>query len=136
MAIVRGDKQRGHIPGVERVLPGHGTVIPSPSQSTRSADIARLKKLEKLPTKQLNMVMRLFRSDNKFSQMLTQLESQPEYHGGSGTLHIHATTITLDTPSPKAPLDVNITYVEVREDPDILAVNQANQPTTQVNIVV
>ncbi|GJT06576.1 reverse transcriptase domain-containing protein [Tanacetum coccineum] len=27
----------------------------------------------------------LFRSDNKFSQMLTQLESQPEYGGGSGS---------------------------------------------------
>nr|GFB59952.1 hypothetical protein [Tanacetum cinerariifolium] len=29
--------------------------------------------------------MRLFRSDEKFSQMLTQLESQPEYGGGSGS---------------------------------------------------
>ncbi|GKE14623.1 hypothetical protein Tco_1422200 [Tanacetum coccineum] len=27
----------------------------------------------------------LFRSDDKFSQMLTQLESQPEYGGGSGS---------------------------------------------------
>nr|GFC99338.1 hypothetical protein [Tanacetum cinerariifolium] len=31
------------------------------------------------------MFMRLFRSDDKFSQMLTQLESQPEYGGGSGS---------------------------------------------------
>ncbi|GKB64079.1 hypothetical protein Tco_0920265, partial [Tanacetum coccineum] len=46
MAIVREGKQRGHIPGVRRVLPG---------------------------------------SDDKFSQMLTQLESQPEYSGGSGS---------------------------------------------------
>ncbi|GJU85146.1 hypothetical protein Tco_1292692 [Tanacetum coccineum] len=52
MAIVHGGKQRGHIPGVGRVLPGQGT---------------------------------LFRSDDKFSQMLTQLESQPEYGGGSGS---------------------------------------------------
>nr|GEX25471.1 hypothetical protein [Tanacetum cinerariifolium] len=29
--------------------------------------------------------MRLFMSDDKFSQMLTQLESQPEYGGGSGS---------------------------------------------------
>ncbi|GJT12171.1 reverse transcriptase domain-containing protein [Tanacetum coccineum] len=85
MAIVRGGKQRGHIPGVGRVLPGQGTVIPPPSQSTHSADIARLKKREKRLTKQVNMFMRLFRSDDKFSQMLTQLESQPEYGGGSGS---------------------------------------------------
>ncbi|GKA90792.1 hypothetical protein Tco_0812662 [Tanacetum coccineum] len=52
MAIVHGGKQRGHIPGVVRVLPRQGTVIPS---------------------------------DDKFSQMLTQLESQLEYGGGSGS---------------------------------------------------
>ncbi|GJU92938.1 hypothetical protein Tco_1317694 [Tanacetum coccineum] len=72
MAIVRGGKQRGHIPGVGRVLPGQGTVIPPPSQSTHSTDIARLKKREKQLTKQVNMFMRLFRSDDKFSQMLNQ----------------------------------------------------------------
>ncbi|GKF35689.1 hypothetical protein Tco_0112447, partial [Tanacetum coccineum] len=32
MAIVRGGKQRGHIPGVGRVLPRQGTVIPPPPQ--------------------------------------------------------------------------------------------------------
>ncbi|GKB59174.1 hypothetical protein Tco_0915360, partial [Tanacetum coccineum] len=47
MAIVRGGKQRGHIPGLGRVLPGQ--------------------------------------SDDKFSQMLNQLDSQPEYGGGSGS---------------------------------------------------
>nr|GEZ13204.1 retrotransposon protein, putative, Ty1-copia subclass [Tanacetum cinerariifolium] len=78
-------RSRGHIPGVGRVLPGQGTVISPPSQSTHSADIARLKKREKLLMKQVNMLMRLFRSDDKFSQMLTQLESQPEYGGGSGS---------------------------------------------------
>nr|GFB03689.1 hypothetical protein [Tanacetum cinerariifolium] len=62
-----------------------GTAIPPPSQGTHLADIARLKKREKLLTKQVNMFMRLFRSDDKFSQMLTQLESQPEYDGGSGS---------------------------------------------------
>nr|GEV11084.1 hypothetical protein [Tanacetum cinerariifolium] len=85
MAIVRGGKQRGHIPSAGRVLPGQGTVIPPPSQGMHSADIARLKKREKLLMKQVNMFMRLFRSDDKFSQMLTQLESQPEYGGGSGS---------------------------------------------------
>nr|GEU90263.1 hypothetical protein [Tanacetum cinerariifolium] len=53
MAIVRGGKQLG------------------------------LKKREKLLTKQVTIFMRLFRSDDKFSQMLTQLESQPEYGGGN-----------------------------------------------------
>ncbi|GJU48257.1 hypothetical protein Tco_1217812 [Tanacetum coccineum] len=85
MAIVRGGKQRGHILGVGLVLPGQGTVIPPPSQSTHSVDIARLKKREKRLTKQVNMFIRLFRSDDKFSQMLNQLESQPEYGGGSGS---------------------------------------------------
>nr|GEZ78194.1 hypothetical protein [Tanacetum cinerariifolium] len=85
MANVRGGKLRGHIPDVGRVLPGQGTVIPPPSQGTHSVDNARLKKREKLLTKQVNMFMRLFRSDDKFSQMLTQLESQPKYGGGSGS---------------------------------------------------
>ncbi|GKB32457.1 hypothetical protein Tco_0871858 [Tanacetum coccineum] len=31
------------------------------------------------------MFMKLFRNDDKFSQMLTQLESQPEIGGGSGS---------------------------------------------------
>ncbi|GKE83238.1 hypothetical protein Tco_1553238, partial [Tanacetum coccineum] len=65
MAIVRTGKQRGHIPGVGRVLPGQGTVIPPPGQ--------------------VNMFMRLFKSDDKFSQMLNQFESQPEYSGSSGS---------------------------------------------------
>ncbi|GKA27501.1 reverse transcriptase domain-containing protein [Tanacetum coccineum] len=57
----------------------------SPFSKTHSADIARLKKREKRLTKQVNMFMRLFRSDDKFSQMLNQLELQPEYGGGSGS---------------------------------------------------
>ncbi|GJS76768.1 hypothetical protein Tco_0726649 [Tanacetum coccineum] len=89
MAIVHGGKQTDAIPGVGRVLPGKqkkpGMVIPPPSQSTHSTDIARLKKREKQLTKQVNMFMRLFRSDDKFSQMLNQFESQPEYGGGSGS---------------------------------------------------
>ncbi|GJZ70065.1 hypothetical protein Tco_0633615 [Tanacetum coccineum] len=83
MAIVRGGKQRGHIPGVGRVLPGQGTVIPPPSPCTYSSDVVKLKKKEKVLTRQVNMFMKLFRSDDKFSQMLNQLESQPEIGGGS-----------------------------------------------------
>ncbi|GJU95747.1 putative reverse transcriptase domain-containing protein [Tanacetum coccineum] len=85
MAIVRGGKQRGHIPGVGRVLPGQGTVIPPPSPCTHSSDVVKLKKREKVLTRQVNMFMKLFRSDDKFSQMLNQLESQPEIGGGSGS---------------------------------------------------
>nr|GEX66922.1 hypothetical protein [Tanacetum cinerariifolium] len=83
--LFAGASRRGHIPGVGRVLPGQRTVIPPPSQGTQLADIDRLKKRERLLTKQVNMFMRLFRSDDKFSQMLTQFESQPEYGGGSGS---------------------------------------------------
>ncbi|GKE99293.1 hypothetical protein Tco_0022644, partial [Tanacetum coccineum] len=36
-------------------------------------------------TRHVNMFMKLFKSDDKFSQMLTQLESQPEIGGGSGS---------------------------------------------------
>nr|GEW13199.1 hypothetical protein [Tanacetum cinerariifolium] len=83
MVIVYGGKQRGHIPGVGRVLPGLGMAIPSLPPYTHSFDVAKLKNREKLLIKKMNMFMKLFRSDDKFSQMLTQLESQPEYDGGS-----------------------------------------------------
>ncbi|GKE51063.1 hypothetical protein Tco_1486219 [Tanacetum coccineum] len=52
MAIVRGGKQRGHIPGIGRVFPGQRTVIlPSPP-CTHSSDVAKLKKREKVLTRQ------------------------------------------------------------------------------------
>nr|GFA60622.1 hypothetical protein [Tanacetum cinerariifolium] len=46
MAIVRGGKQRGHILGVGRVLPGQRTVIPPPSQGMHLADIEAQKARE------------------------------------------------------------------------------------------
>nr|GFA00356.1 hypothetical protein [Tanacetum cinerariifolium] len=76
---------RGHIPSVVRVLPGHGTVIPPPPPCTHSSYVAKLKKSEKLLKKQVNMFMKLFRSDDKFSQMLTQHSSHPKCGGGSGS---------------------------------------------------
>nr|GEZ46181.1 hypothetical protein [Tanacetum cinerariifolium] len=85
MVIVRRSKQRGHILDVGCILPGQGTVIPPPSQSMHSADIARLKKSKKRLTKQVNMFMRLFRSNDKFFQMLRQLKSLTKYDGGSGS---------------------------------------------------
>nr|GFB19961.1 hypothetical protein [Tanacetum cinerariifolium] len=77
------EKQRGHILGVGRVLPGQGTVIPPLPPCTHTSDVVKLKKSEKRLTRQVNMFMKLFKSDDKFSQMITQLESQPEYGGGN-----------------------------------------------------
>ncbi|GKE56282.1 hypothetical protein Tco_1495467, partial [Tanacetum coccineum] len=70
-----------HIPGVGTVLPGQGTVIPPSPPCTHTSDVVKLKKNEKRLTRQVNMFMKLFRSDDKFSQLLTQ----PEYGGGSGS---------------------------------------------------
>ncbi|GKC94620.1 hypothetical protein Tco_1160062, partial [Tanacetum coccineum] len=87
MAIVRKGKQRGHLPGVGRVFPGRTTDgCPPPPQSTVDpADVEKLKKSNKNLTKQVNMMMRLFRSDDKFSQMLNQFESSLEFGGASGS---------------------------------------------------
>ncbi|GJW63678.1 hypothetical protein Tco_0115562 [Tanacetum coccineum] len=87
MAIVRKGKQRGHLPGLGRVLSGRTTGgSPPPPQSTVDpADVEKLKKSNKSLTKQVKMTMRLFRSDDKFSQMLDQFESSPEFGGASGS---------------------------------------------------
>ncbi|GJT96595.1 probable aldo-keto reductase 2 [Tanacetum coccineum] len=90
-ALARKGKQRGHLPGVGRVLPGRATdvLIPPPSpppQCTHnSGDVEKLKKKNKYLTKQVNLMMKLFRSDDKFSQMLTQYESTPEFGNASGS---------------------------------------------------
>ncbi|GJX61803.1 hypothetical protein Tco_0294703 [Tanacetum coccineum] len=52
MAIVQRGKQRGYILGVGRVLPEQGTVIPPPPPSTHSSDVVKLKKREKVLTRQ------------------------------------------------------------------------------------
>ncbi|GJQ97876.1 hypothetical protein Tco_0009015, partial [Tanacetum coccineum] len=52
MAIIGGGKKRGHIPDVGRVLPGQGTVIPPPPPCTHSSDVVKLKKREKVLTRQ------------------------------------------------------------------------------------
>ncbi|GJS72663.1 hypothetical protein Tco_0705504 [Tanacetum coccineum] len=87
MAIVRKGKQRGHLPGVGRVLSGRATDgCPPPPQSTVDpADVEKLKKSNKSLTKQVKMMMRIFRSDDKFSQMFDQFESSPEFGGASGS---------------------------------------------------
>ncbi|GKD15474.1 hypothetical protein Tco_1199881 [Tanacetum coccineum] len=86
-ALARKGKQRRHLPGVGRVLPGRATdvLIPPPPQCTHnSGDVEKLKKKNKYLTKQVNLMMKLFRSDEKFSQMLNQYESTAEFDNGSG----------------------------------------------------
>ncbi|GKA82448.1 ARID DNA-binding domain-containing protein [Tanacetum coccineum] len=89
-ALARKGKQRGHLPGVGRVLPGRATDVlipppPPPPQCTHnSGDVKKLKKKNKYLTKQVNLMMKLFNSDEKFSQMLNHYESTPEFGSGSG----------------------------------------------------
>nr|GEZ63875.1 hypothetical protein [Tanacetum cinerariifolium] len=77
---------RGHLPGVGRVLSGRATGrCPPPPQSTvELVDVEKLKKSNKCLTKQVKMMMRLFRSDDTFSQMFDQFESSPYFGGPSG----------------------------------------------------
>ncbi|GJX67745.1 hypothetical protein Tco_0303472 [Tanacetum coccineum] len=85
IAIVQKGKQRGHLPGVGRVLPGRATdgCPPLPQSTVDPTDVKKLKKSNKNLTKQVKIMMRLFRSDKKFSQMLTQFEPSPEFGGAS-----------------------------------------------------
>nr|GEU84300.1 hypothetical protein [Tanacetum cinerariifolium] len=87
-ALARKGKQRGHLFGVGRVLPGRATDVlsPSPPQCMHnSVDVEKLKKKNKYLTKQVNLMMKLFRSDDKFSQMLNQYESSPEFGNANGS---------------------------------------------------
>nr|GEY45593.1 hypothetical protein [Tanacetum cinerariifolium] len=87
-ALARKGKQLGHLPGVGRVLSRRAINVLSPplSQCTHnSADGEKLKKKSKHLTKHVNLMMKLFRSDDKFSQMLNQYESSPEFGNASGS---------------------------------------------------
>nr|GEX89501.1 hypothetical protein [Tanacetum cinerariifolium] len=79
-------KQRGKPPGVGRVLSGRATGgCPPPPQSTVDpADVEKLKKSNKSLAKQVKMMIRLFRRDDKFSQMIDQFESSPDCGGPYG----------------------------------------------------
>nr|GEW19472.1 hypothetical protein [Tanacetum cinerariifolium] len=87
-ALARKGKQRGHLPGVGRVLPGRviDVLSPPPPQCTHnSTDVEKLKKKIMHLTKHVILMMKLFRSDDKFSQMLNQYESSPEFGNASGS---------------------------------------------------
>ncbi|GJR71234.1 hypothetical protein Tco_0083599, partial [Tanacetum coccineum] len=87
MAIVQKGKQGGHLLGVSRVLSGSGTNVlsPPPPRCAHPADVKKLKRSNKRLTKQVSMILKLFRSDDKMLQMLTQLELLPEFGSGSGS---------------------------------------------------
>ncbi|GJU78526.1 hypothetical protein Tco_1275596, partial [Tanacetum coccineum] len=88
MAMVRRGKQRGHIPGVGRVLAGQGRSVISinePRCTHTDADVDEVKKENRKLRKEVNMLMTVVRSDDRMSQLLTQLQSQHEVGGGSGS---------------------------------------------------
>ncbi|GJU47874.1 hypothetical protein Tco_1217429 [Tanacetum coccineum] len=62
-----------------------GGCPPPPQSTVDPADVEKLKKSNKSLTKQVKMMIRLFRSDDKFSQMLDQFESSPEFGGANGS---------------------------------------------------
>nr|GEV25530.1 myosin-J heavy chain-like isoform X1 [Tanacetum cinerariifolium] len=64
--LARGGKQRGHIPGVGRVLLARATASPS-----TPAHESTLNSLHK----KLDFMMSLFKSDSKYSDMFSQFES-------------------------------------------------------------
>ncbi|GJW47729.1 hypothetical protein Tco_0079375 [Tanacetum coccineum] len=64
--LARRGKQRGHIPGVGRVLPARVTAGPS-----RPAPESTLKSLHK----KVHFMMSLFKSDSKYSDMFAEFES-------------------------------------------------------------
>nr|GEV87894.1 hypothetical protein [Tanacetum cinerariifolium] len=87
MAMVRQGKQQRHIPGVVRVLARQGRdvlTIPEP-RCTHTADVNEVKKENKQLGKDINMLMKVVRSDDKMSQLLTQLQLQHEVVSGSGS---------------------------------------------------
>nr|GEV19497.1 F-box domain, leucine-rich repeat domain, L domain-like protein [Tanacetum cinerariifolium] len=71
--LARGGKQRGHIPGIGRVLPARA--ITSPSTPAHESTLNSLHK-------KVDFMMSLFKSDSKYSDMFSQFESGGA--GGSG----------------------------------------------------
>ncbi|GJZ24864.1 hypothetical protein Tco_0562323 [Tanacetum coccineum] len=86
MAMVRRGKQRGHIPGVGRVLAGRGKDVldvPVP-RCNHTSDVDELKRSNKQLQKQIDMITKAMSSDDRYSQLFTQLQSQHESGSGSG----------------------------------------------------
>ncbi|GKB75756.1 hypothetical protein Tco_0942651, partial [Tanacetum coccineum] len=86
MAMVRRGKQRGHILGVGRVLARQDRSIISinePRCTHTDADVNEVKEENKKLRKEINMLMTVVRSNDRMSQLLTQLQLQHEVGGGS-----------------------------------------------------
>ncbi|GJV66595.1 hypothetical protein Tco_1482104 [Tanacetum coccineum] len=64
--LARRGKQRGHIPGVGRVLPARATTGPSTPASESTVNSLQ---------KKVDFMMSLFKSDSKYSDMFSQFES-------------------------------------------------------------
>ncbi|GKB11489.1 hypothetical protein Tco_0845412 [Tanacetum coccineum] len=75
MAIVRQGKQRGNLPDVGTVLVRQGRDVLEP-RCTHTADVDELKRTNKQLKKQMDMIMKVVRSDDNMSQLLMQLQSQ------------------------------------------------------------
>nr|GEV05756.1 hypothetical protein [Tanacetum cinerariifolium] len=74
----------GGIAGTGHTCP-HSAPFAPPQCTHNSDDVEKLKKKNKYLTKQVNLMMKIFRSDDKFSQMLNQYESTPEFGNASGS---------------------------------------------------
>nr|GEV98454.1 hypothetical protein [Tanacetum cinerariifolium] len=88
MAMVRRGKQWGHIPGVSRVLAGQGRdaiSINEPRCTHTNADVDEVNEDNKRLRKELAMLRTIIRSDDRMSQLLTQLESEHEIDSDSGS---------------------------------------------------
>ncbi|GJU93074.1 hypothetical protein Tco_1317830 [Tanacetum coccineum] len=81
-----GKVARERIPGELSLsnYPGRHVARDEYPQRHVARDVEKLKKKHKYLTKQVNLMMKLFRSDDKFSQMLTHYKSTPEFGSGSG----------------------------------------------------
>ncbi|GKF26958.1 hypothetical protein Tco_0082852, partial [Tanacetum coccineum] len=86
MVMVRKGKQRGHIPSVGRVLTGRGKDIVDvlEARCNHTSDVDEIKRTNKQLKKHMDMIMKVVRSDDKMSQLLTQLLSQNDVGSGSG----------------------------------------------------
>nr|GEV39541.1 hypothetical protein [Tanacetum cinerariifolium] len=87
MVVVRKGKQRGHIPGVGRVLVGQdrdAIFINEPRVTYTDADVDEIIEDNKRLKKELDLLRTVVRSDDRMSLLLTQLESQHEVGGGKG----------------------------------------------------
>ncbi|GKC25847.1 hypothetical protein Tco_1027997 [Tanacetum coccineum] len=88
IAMVQKGKQRGHILGVGMVLTRQARdaiSINEPRGTYTDADVDELKEEAKRTRQELELLRRVVRFDDWMSQMYTQLESQHEIGGGSGS---------------------------------------------------